>query len=139
MILISCLIEANRINEAEDVLYRYCNEYGNKDIFRFLQVSKLAVKLKIKANAGNAAFVYDRLEINRRNGVLANLIKNASSIAVVGNSGRELGKKLGKQIDGHDIVIRFNNYLGEIYAEDYGVKTDIWVRGGNKDIKDRKK
>lgn len=139
LILISCLIEANRVNEAENILYRYYNEFGSRDIFRYLLVAKLAVKLKLKANASNAAYVYDRLEINRKNEVFSNLIKNASSIAVVGNSGRELGKKLGKQIDSHDIVIRFNNYPGAPYAEDYGSKTDIWVRGGNKGINDRKK
>lgn len=50
------------------------------------------------------------------------------SIAIVGNSPCEVGKGKGKDIDSHDIVIRFNNYtLDSKLAIDYGSKENIWV------------
>ncbi len=136
LILIACLIETNRINEAEILLARYYALYGRKEIYRYLPVAKFASSLKYKANCNNSAFVYDRLKENNEKKIFAHLIKNATSIAIVGNSGREIGKKLGKQIDAHEIVIRFNNYPNN-YQEDYGIKCNVWVRGGNKDIRDR--
>ena len=61
------------------------------------------------------------------------------SIALVGGSGCEIGKNKGKEIDSHDIVIRFNNYpQDEKYACDYGRKTNIWIRQGAKDVIDKK-
>ena len=50
------------------------------------------------------------------------------SIAVVGNAPNEIGKKLGKEIDSHDIVVRFNNFsTAPQFTEDYGKKTNIWA------------
>lgn len=59
----------------------------------------------------------------------------AKSIAIVGNSGRELGKGRGKEIDAHDIVIRFNNFPSG-FEKDYGGKTNIWFRNTSNDIKE---
>ena len=53
------------------------------------------------------------------------------SVAVVGNGPQQINKGTGKEIDAHDIVIRFNNYKIEGYEEDYGTRTDIWVRNCN--------
>lgn len=53
-------------------------------------------------------------------------------IAVVGNSGCELGKNKGQEIDNHDIVIRFNNYpIDEELFNDYVKKTSIWFRNSS--------
>jgi hypothetical protein len=60
------------------------------------------------------------------------------TIAVVGNGPSELGKNKGAEIDGHDIVVRFNNYQTTGFEEDYGSKTDVWVRGGALDGGDQK-
>lgn len=56
-------------------------------------------------------------------------ITRAKTIAIVGNSPREYGKKLGGEIDGHELVVRFNNFPAtEDYYKCYGRKTDVWVR-----------
>lgn len=53
-------------------------------------------------------------------------------VAVVGNSPVEAGRGHGAEIDGHDLVVRFNNYSDDpIYAADFGRRTDIWVRAGS--------
>lgn len=50
------------------------------------------------------------------------------SIVVVGNAPNILNSKMGKFIDSHDIVIRFNNYPVEYkLIEDLGYKTSVWV------------
>ncbi|WP_372737912.1 glycosyltransferase family 29 protein [Neptunomonas sp.] len=49
----------------------------------------------------------------------------STSVAVVGNSPKILGRKLGEEIDSHDDVIRFNGALIEDYAVDVGRKTTI--------------
>ena len=53
------------------------------------------------------------------------------SVAVVGNGPQQINKGTGKEIDAHDIVIRFNNFSIEGYEKDYGKRTDIWVRNCN--------
>ena len=51
------------------------------------------------------------------------------SIAVVGNGPQQIDKETGKEIDTHDLVIRFNNFKTAGHEKDYGRRTDIWVRG----------
>lgn len=51
------------------------------------------------------------------------------SVCIVGNAPTLLGKKLGEMIDQNKLVVRFNSYNNDYpYSEDYGVKTDVWVR-----------
>ena len=56
------------------------------------------------------------------------------NVAVVGNGPSETGKGLGAEVDGHDIVVRINNYRTEGYEADYGSKVDVWMKGGAADI-----
>lgn len=35
----------------------------------------------------------------------------------------------GADIDRHDVVVRFNNYVLEGFEQDYGTRTDVWLRG----------
>ena len=73
---------------------------------------------------------YEILQVVNKN-LEENLFENylkGKTIAIVGNGGMELGKGKGKEIDAHDIVIRFNNYP-KGYEKDYGSKTSIWARG----------
>ncbi|MDO6419663.1 glycosyltransferase family 29 protein, partial [Amphritea sp. 2_MG-2023] len=57
------------------------------------------------------------------------ILMSGGSVCIVGNSPSLLGKKLGGEIDNTKLVIRFNNYSTDYpYSEDYGVKTDVWVR-----------
>lgn len=69
------------------------------------------------------SFENGRIELERLLG------DRSKSIAVVGNSPIELGKQLGSVIDGHDIVIRFNDFQTDApFDRDYGRKTDIDVQ-----------
>ncbi|MEJ1161126.1 glycosyltransferase family 29 protein [Prosthecomicrobium sp. N25] len=53
-------------------------------------------------------------------------------VAVVGNAPVGLGSGLGREIDDHDVVIRFNDFSDdERYAADYGRRTTVWVRAGS--------
>ncbi|WP_284294780.1 glycosyltransferase family 29 protein [Luteimicrobium album] len=58
------------------------------------------------------------------------------TVAVVGNGPGCLGAGLGPEIDAHDLVVRFNNYPSG-YEADYGARTDVWVRGAHRDVRDR--
>lgn len=54
------------------------------------------------------------------------MIFPAGRIALVGNSGSEIGNERGAEIDSHDHVFRFNNF--KITNEkDYGSKTTGWI------------
>ena len=57
-------------------------------------------------------------------------VVDSTSFCVVGNSPIEIGKNLGPKIDSHNSVIRFNDYSLE-FSDDYGIKTDVWVRATN--------
>jgi len=46
---------------------------------------------------------------------------------LIGNGPSALSKKLGKEIDEFDTVVRFNTYRIEGFEEYVGTKTDIWV------------
>lgn len=54
--------------------------------------------------------------------------RQASSIAIVGNSAGLAGAGSGRQIDQADVVIRFNHcFSDQTSLADIGQKTDIWV------------
>ena len=60
------------------------------------------------------------------------LLASNPDYCVVGNSPCEIGKKRGRLIDKHDLIIRFNDFsLDKKFKVDYGTKTNIWVRGTN--------
>lgn len=66
-------------------------------------------------------------------GALRKLIAdNSKTVAIVGNSPVEIGRKCGGEIDKCDIVIRFNDFsVEEFHSIDYGTKTDVWVFASN--------
>ncbi|SEW11536.1 Polysaccharide pyruvyl transferase [Cognatiyoonia koreensis] len=60
--------------------------------------------------------------------VWSRLASLETSVAIVGNSSVERGRRKGAEIDGHDIVIRFNlPKQDQAFAIDYGSKTDLIV------------
>jgi len=63
-------------------------------------------------------------------GTFKKLVLDADAdVCIVGNGPAILGKRLGEEIDNHKVVVRFNSYNTEYpYSEDYGCKTDVWVR-----------
>jgi capsule polysaccharide export protein KpsC/LpsZ len=51
------------------------------------------------------------------------------SVCLVGNAPSLIGQNRGAEIDQHQLVVRFNNYSTDYpFSEDYGIKTDVWVR-----------
>lgn len=137
LMYVCCLLEHEKKEKAIDVLRRYISYYDLKDIDRFLPAAKLSFELGfINDNIRKTKFVFEQLESNREKHCFETLVKD-KTIAVVGNGDSEIGKGNGKEIDNHDIVIRFNNFPSLGYSEDYGSKTDIWVRCANISVQDR--
>lgn len=138
LVYISCLLEKGKKEQALNALVKYASKYQYKDIERYLLVAQFAYMNNLRnEEIDKANFVYQKLEENRKNNVLAKLLEN-KTIAIVGNGPSEIGKSNGKEIDSHDIVIRFNNYRTDGFEADYGSKTDIWARGsGGNDVIDR--
>lgn len=57
------------------------------------------------------------------------VLEAGGDVCIVGNSPNLIGQGLGKMIDSHKLVIRFNSYNTSYpYCQDVGQKTDIWVR-----------
>lgn len=137
IIYISLLLEENRVEEAKEVLLRYIHKYYLKDIAKSALVSEFAFSMGYINRAITATqTVWKILKHNTAKEEFIEYLKG-KTIAVVGNAGTELGKGNGKEIDSHDIVIRFNNYPLEGYEVDYGTKTDVWVRVGNNEVEPR--
>ncbi len=81
--------------------------------------------------------LYNKIE--RSKGAFDSMIASANKVAIVGNSPVELGKGVGQIIDSHDVVIRFNNFsTSSEFSNDYGKKTDIWVKAGYFDLMSRR-
>jgi glycosyltransferase involved in cell wall biosynthesis len=137
LIYICCLLEKGEREHAVFLLHRYISKFNEKDIERFLPAANLAYELGIKnKNIHKAYTVFQALEKEDIKSKVSEIIKG-KTVAVVGNGPFELNTGNGKEIDSHDIVIRFNNYPTIGYQKDYGSKTDIWVRGGSLSVKDR--
>jgi hypothetical protein len=135
LIYISALLETGNQAKAEQLLLKYQTQHGNFEIDRYLPVARLAWQLGCKdENIRRAALIFERMEQHRHARVFEQILAN-HSIAVVGNGPSEIGKGLGGEIDAHDVVIRINNYRTGNFADDYGSKTNVWVRGsGGPDI-----
>lgn len=89
----------------------------------------------LHATAATVVAVVGRI-VAERDRLWADLADPALRVAVVGNSGIEIGRGHGAAIDAHDVVIRFNDFsVAPDFAPDYGTRTDVLVRT----IKDRVK
>lgn len=69
-----------------------------------------------------------RLETGARR--FEEIVAGWRDIALVANGPRLKGRGLGRRIDSHRLVMRFNNHLGGVAGqeEDLGVRADIWMR-----------
>lgn len=131
----SC-VHKMQIEDAVVSIQKYIKEYDNnlETICCRLGISVLLDKLCYKnPEIAKGMELYNFFQKNDVCNLKDYFSKN-KSIAIVGNSGRELGKNKGAEIDSHDIVIRFNNFPAEGYEKDYGVKTNVWVRNTSKQI-----
>lgn len=125
----------------ETGLLMLCRVKVTSDIFEAMVDFLSAWRLRRK----NEAFCFNRVrlgdslvgvELKRmHNDRKFDGLLSGKSIAVVGNGPSELGKGHGAEIDGHDIVIRINNYVTKGYEPDYGRRTDVWMKCGAADVK----
>ena len=110
--------------------YQKAKALSRKSVEHFLPLAALATERSQHPDnmEKKDALLYRYLKENE--GKLEQLLKaNSNSIAVVGNSPKELGTGKGKIIDEHELVVRFNEYsIDPPYDRDYGVKSNIWVR-----------
>ncbi|MDR0484416.1 MAG: glycosyltransferase family 29 protein [Alphaproteobacteria bacterium] len=137
LIYISYLINSDCLDQAKDSLNKYVKLYGTNHIYRFLLVANLASQMGHEdENIKKTSIIFNYLNKSYENKTLFNLLNN-KSIAIVGNSDSSLGQNKGKEIDSHDIVIRFNNYQIKGFENDYGSKCNVWVRGNSTDMPSR--
>lgn len=131
------LIEAGDRATAEQLLRTYLSRGLPVDVLaRCLPVAQFAGDLRLGGDEiARAAQVADVLQRNSERRLLAGLV-TGRTVAVVGNGPGNLGSGKGAEIDAHDVVIRFNNHPTG-YEADYGVRTDVWVRGAHRDVRDR--
>ncbi len=97
---------------------------------RFLQLTKAAATFSDAFASRYRADLEALSFLEQHEGSFAKLIReNKGSICVVGNSPCEIGRRLGRAIDDHALVVRFNNFsTSPEHAQDYGVKCDVWCR-----------
>ena len=125
--IISFFLDKKDYGKAENLLDFHLKKCGEAQIEQFLQVSDFAQKhFKVNERIKISANVFRMLrDAECRTDVLSEL--KGKNIAIVGNAPTQIGMETGKEIDKHDIVIRFNDYrIAENYSVDYGVKTSIW-------------
>jgi glycosyltransferase involved in cell wall biosynthesis len=130
------LIAGDRTSLAADLLSEYVDRYGVGRLTLCLPVAEFAYDRGYRGHRLPwAAEIRRRLRANREHGVIHELVAD-KTVAVVGNGDTCLGQGLGAEIDGHDIVIRFNNYPSG-HEEDYGSRTSVWCRGSHAQVRDR--
>ena len=135
LIYLSCLIELNKTNDAINILNKYMSKYSEKEFENYMLVADFALKEGIcNSKIEQTSNIYKKALQNKIEFPLEKLIID-KSIAIVGNGPSEIGKNKGCEIDAHDIVIRFNNFHTKNYENDYGKKTDVWVKCTSDDIK----
>jgi hypothetical protein len=134
LMYIAACLDTNNIEKAYDLLMNFVKMHSTKEIWRIFPVAKFAKEQGITdENIEKSVFVFDKLEKSRNEKIFEKLLEG-KTVAIVGNGPSELRKGKGAEIDAHDIVIRINNYTIDGFENDYGTKTDIWVKCSNSDI-----
>lgn len=137
LVYISCLLEKNNRDKALEILNKYIYYHGLSKIEHFLSVADFAdINGYSDDKIKQSAIVYRELLKSKEENFLYNYLEN-KTIAIVGNAPNIIGTNKGEEIDSHDIVIRFNNYMTVGYEQDCGAKTDIWCNGLMSDIEKR--
>ncbi len=127
LIYLTSLLNCGDYKELESVVKSYLGKYKYfREAERYLPLSN-HLYLNGMQDFELSSKIYNYMIKNKKS--LFNMIVEAKSIAIIGNGSSQVGKSSGQEIDSHDIVIRFNNFKTEGFEEDYGTKTDIWVRG----------
>jgi len=126
---LSALLRTGRMDDAREILKRCVKNYGLSAIEIFPPVALFArdngySNRKIDRAAELMLIVRE----NEERGALASYF-SGKTVAVVGSSPLECGRGRGSEIDGHDIVIRFNNASAvKSLDSDFGNKTTVLSR-----------
>jgi len=122
--------EAGHINEAFDALARASridpSALSSTGYLELIIAASDAGAAKFPQAARARAVI---AHLSRFEGKFARMIGGAcGSVAVVANGPSLLNLGLGRVIDSHQLVIRFNNHAASPGSVDQGEKTNIWVR-----------
>lgn len=130
------LVEAGDLETAEHLVREFAGRQPPEALARCLPLARFARDIgvltpELERAAETADVLAQALQVDALRSLTA-----ARSVAVVGNGASPLGHGLGAEIDGHDVVIRFNNFPAG-FEPDLGSRTDVWVRGAHRDVIDR--
>lgn len=129
MYYIAALLSAGNEKKAIKLLIFHAKNYSLRDLERMLAVAHFAHNNNLSnERIKKSAFLYEQFKKNT--GKLEALI-DGKRVAVVGNGPYELGQGKGREIDSHDLVIRFGScaQVDDKHQSDYGTRTDINVWG----------
>ncbi|WP_162621899.1 glycosyltransferase family 29 protein [Microbacterium suaedae] len=129
-------LEASEVRTAETISRRYADEFGPDRIAEVLPLAPFVHNLGVRtpeldSAAATAEVLFTADPRERFRDLVA-----GKTVAVVGNGPGNLSTGLGAEVDAHDVVIRFNNFPSG-HERDYGARTDVWVRGAHRDVRDR--
>ena len=132
LIYVSCLYEKGSEDSAIVALKEHIEEYGIENIEDFLPIAFLANKIGIKnEKIKKAAYIFENIEKLTNGDEFKNYLNN-KTVAIVGNSPKEVGLKKGQMIDSYDVVVRINDFIiSNEFEEDYGQKTSVWQNNSN--------
>lgn len=137
LIYANVLYEKKQYKKCKKVLEEYLAVNGFEMLDGFLPLSYFAKSIGILSDdVVKSATIFEKINFTDNNKSFQRYVKN-KKIAIVGNSNNELGRNKGKEIDNHNVVIRFNNYVLEQYQNDYGKKVNIWIINNTLDIVER--
>lgn len=127
--IIAWLAENGQPSQALEFLDRHQRVYGLAAIDEYLPAALFAHRQgRTNELIRRSAELYASFLRSIEEGLLAGLLRARETIALVGNGPAEAGLGRGPEIDGHELVIRFNDYcLQAGHAADYGRRTDLWV------------
>ena len=132
---ILALNDVGRKTEMESLLSKFIQIYGINNVHSYLPFAKLALTYSFSSDLiKKFAYIMEVINKDSYKEQIHKILIN-KTIAVVGNCISNLENKNGKEIDSHDIVIRFNNYQIEGFQDYVGTKTNIWAYNGS-DVKD---
>lgn len=126
---IAALLVTDNKNKALNLLDFYVKHYNLRNLENFLAVAHFAQSHNLSNERINkSARLYEQF---KKNVDQLETVTAGKSVAVVASGPYELGQGKGREIDNHDLVIRFNaaHYINDQHQTDYGSRTDINVCG----------
>ncbi|MCL2567058.1 MAG: glycosyltransferase family 29 protein [Alphaproteobacteria bacterium] len=128
---------SGREQEAKEFLNKFIEVYGIEKVHNYLPFADFALQNGYSTELiQQSASIMHAINKDNNSNIIKGILHD-KSIAIVGNSRDIFDNKTGKEIDSHDVVIRFNNYQIKGYEEFTGTKTSIWAYNGDWETKDR--